>query len=44
MKGVTMKVEEVKKENDKYLDPKTNKIDYDTLKTTFPSNIDPTRK
>lgn len=43
-KGLTMKVEDVKQENDKFLDPKTIKFDYETLKGQFPEGVDPTRK
>lgn len=42
--GLSKKVEEIKKEADKFLDPRTNKFGYEVLKTTFPEGIDPTRK
>jgi hypothetical protein len=36
LRGVTVKMEEIKEEDAKYLDPKTNKFDYEALKTQFP--------
>jgi len=37
-------VEEKKEEESKFLDPKANKFDLETLKTTFPEGVDPTKK
>lgn len=44
MKGLTLKVEEEKKEQSKWLDPKTHKFPYEALKGQFPEGVDPTRK
>jgi len=44
LKGVTMKVEEEKKEQSKWLDPTSNRFDYEILKGKFPEGVDPTKK
>lgn len=43
-RGLSKKVEESKEEASKWLDPRTNKFDYDTLKSSFPEGVDPTKK
>lgn len=44
MIGSLAKVEEKKLESSKFLDPSTNKFDYEILKEAFPEGVDPTRK
>ncbi len=44
MSGLQGKVEEAKQEANKYLDPKTNKFEYENLKDKFPEGVDPTKK
>ena len=44
LKGAIAKVEEVKKEASKYLDPNTNKFDYSALNGKFPEGVDPAKK
>lgn len=44
LRGLTKVVEEEKKEQSKWLDPKTNKFDYEQLKGQFPEGVDPTKK
>lgn len=43
LRGLTKKVEEIKIEESKYLDPKTHKFPHEDLKG-FPEGVDPTRK
>jgi hypothetical protein len=44
LRSLKTKVEEAKEEASKFLDPRTNKFDIDTLKTNFPAGVDPTKK
>ena len=44
LRGITAKVEERKEEASKFLDPATNKFDYEHLKGQFPEGVDPTNK
>lgn len=44
MGGLKKRVEEEKELASKYLDPKTNKFDYETLKGKFPEGVNPTIK
>ena len=44
MGGLKKKAEEAKAVADKFLDPKTNKFDFETLKGKFPEKVDPTKK
>ena len=44
LKGFTVKMEEAKEAASKWLDPKTNKFDYELLKGKFPEGVDPTKK
>ena len=40
---MTLKVEEIKKEESKYLNPSSNKFQFEQLKG-FPEGVDPTKK
>lgn len=44
LKKLTVKVEEKKVEESKFLDPNTNKFSYEALKTNVPEGVDPTKK
>jgi hypothetical protein len=43
-KKITMKMEEKKQEESKYLDPNSNHFPYEVLTGQFPEWVDPTRK
>lgn len=44
LRGITAKIEEKKEYESKFLDPATNKFDYEQLKGQFPDGVDPTNK